>query len=173
MTTTRLFLNPAAPTPREIALAVNELIKAVNAVGGGVGNVTGPASSTDGNFAQFDGAGGQTLKDGGYSPSSFDASGAAAAAQAASQPLDSDLTALAGLSGTGFVVRTAANTYALRTIQDGTNTTVNNGSGVSGDPSIDASGGGGGSYIPLVDGSEPPNFITDGAGVLITVAYSP
>jgi hypothetical protein len=32
------------------------------------------------------------------------------------------------------------------------------------------SGGGGGSWIPLVDGSEPPNFITDGAGSLILVA---
>ena len=32
-------------------------------------------------------------------------------------------------------------------------------------------GGGGGCYIPMVDGSEPPNFITDGAGVLILVAY--
>ena len=31
-------------------------------------------------------------------------------------------------------------------------------------------GGGGGSWIPAVDGSEPPNFITDGAGVLILVA---
>lgn len=29
------------------------------------------------------------------------------------------------------------------------------------------------SYIPLVDGSEPPMFITDGAGVLIVVPYSP
>jgi hypothetical protein len=33
--------------------------------------------------------------------------------------------------------------------------------------------GGGDSYIPLVDGSEPPVFITDGAGVLIVVPYSP
>ena len=31
--------------------------------------------------------------------------------------------------------------------------------------------GGSGSWIPLVDGSEPPAFITDGAGVLILVAY--
>ena len=29
----------------------------------------------------------------------------------------------------------------------------------------------GGSWIPLVDGSEPPNFITDGAGHLVLVAY--
>lgn len=32
------------------------------------------------------------------------------------------------------------------------------------------SGGSGGSWIPLVDGAEPPSFITDGAGVLILVA---
>lgn len=31
--------------------------------------------------------------------------------------------------------------------------------------------GAGGSWIPLVDGSEPPNFITDGAGALILVSY--
>jgi hypothetical protein len=35
------------------------------------------------------------------------------------------------------------------------------------------SGGGGGTFIPLVDGSEPPVFITDGAGTLIVVAWSP
>lgn len=34
-------------------------------------------------------------------------------------------------------------------------------------------GGGGGSWLPLVSGSEPPIFITDGAGVLITVGYAP
>jgi hypothetical protein len=34
-------------------------------------------------------------------------------------------------------------------------------------------GSGGGSYIPLVDGAEPPVFITDGAGTLILVPWSP
>lgn len=34
-----------------------------------------------------------------------------------------------------------------------------------------AGGGGGSSWIPLVNGAEPPVFITDGAGVLILVAY--
>jgi hypothetical protein len=29
-----------------------------------------------------------------------------------------------------------------------------------------------GSWIPLVDGAEPPAFITDGAGVLILVAFN-
>lgn len=32
---------------------------------------------------------------------------------------------------------------------------------------------GGGSWIPLVDGAEPPVFITDGAGVLILTAGPP
>ena len=36
-----------------------------------------------------------------------------------------------------------------------------------------SSGLSGGSWFPLVDGAEPPVFITDGAGVLIAVAYSP
>jgi hypothetical protein len=31
--------------------------------------------------------------------------------------------------------------------------------------------GGGGSWIPAVTGSEPPTFVTDGAGVLVLVAY--
>lgn len=47
----------------------------------------------------------------------FDASGAAAAAQAASQPLDSDLTAIAALSTTAFGrgLLTSADAAALRT----------------------------------------------------------
>lgn len=30
-----------------------------------------------------------------------------------------------------------------------------------------------GTWIPMVDGAEPPGFITDGAGQLIVVAYTP
>jgi hypothetical protein len=68
----------------------------------------------------------------------FDAAGAAAAAQAASQPLDSDLTAVAGLSTTGLVARTATGTAATRTIT-GTagDVTVTNGDGVAGNPTLD------------------------------------
>lgn len=33
------------------------------------------------------------------------------------------------------------------------------------------SGGGGSSWIPMVDGAEPPAFISDGAGHLVLVAY--
>lgn len=34
-------------------------------------------------------------------------------------------------------------------------------------------GGSGGAYVPLTDGSQPPNLINDGAGHLILVAYAP
>jgi hypothetical protein len=54
------------------------------------------------------------------------------------QPLDADLTAIAALSSTGIPARTAANTWALRTITGTTNRIgVTNGDGVSGNPTID------------------------------------
>lgn len=60
-----------------------------------------------------------------------------AAANAAFQPLDADLTALAALGSTGIAVRTAANTWAQRTLTGTANqVTVTNGDGVSGNPTI-------------------------------------
>jgi len=52
--------------------------------------------------------------------------------------LDADLTAIASLSTTGFSARTAADTWALRTVT-GTagNIVITNGDGVSGNPTID------------------------------------
>ena len=47
-----------------------------------------------------------------------------------------DLTALEALSSTGMLARTAANTYALRTITGTAPVTVTNGNGVSGNPTI-------------------------------------
>jgi len=52
------------------------------------------------------------------------------------QPLDSDLTAVAGLASTGLVARTGSGTASARTIAGGTGITVTNGDGVSGNPSV-------------------------------------
>jgi hypothetical protein len=52
------------------------------------------------------------------------------------QPLDSDLTAVAGLAGTGLVTRTGTGTATTRTLTAGTGMTVTNGDGVSGNPTV-------------------------------------
>ena len=54
----------------------------------------------------------------------------------AKQPLDSDLTALAGQTGTGLLVRTGTGTMSARTITGGTGISVTNGNGVNGNPTI-------------------------------------
>lgn len=53
------------------------------------------------------------------------------------QPLDGDLTAISNLTGTGLIARNATNSAVVRTIQAaGGETTVANGDGVSGNPTI-------------------------------------
>jgi hypothetical protein len=52
------------------------------------------------------------------------------------QPIDADLTALAGLAGTGVVVRTGSGTATTRSIAVGTGLAVSNGDGVSGNPTV-------------------------------------
>jgi hypothetical protein len=54
------------------------------------------------------------------------------------QPLDSDLTAVAGLSSNGVIVRTGSGTASVRTITAGTGVSVTNGDGVSGNPTVAA-----------------------------------
>jgi hypothetical protein len=54
------------------------------------------------------------------------------------QPIDADLTAIAGLASSGIIARTGAGTASVRTIVAGSNKlAVTNGDGVSGNPSID------------------------------------
>lgn len=56
------------------------------------------------------------------------------------QAWDADLDALAALSTTGIVARTATATYVPRTITGSTNITVTNGDGVAGAPTITLTG---------------------------------
>lgn len=56
------------------------------------------------------------------------------------QPLDTDLTALAGLTTTGIVARTGAGTAVTRTLTAGTAISVSNGDGVAGNPTITNTG---------------------------------
>lgn len=71
--------------------------------------------------------------------------GAATAADVGAQAADNDLTALAALSGTGIVCRTAADTYTLRTIgvagAGSSRITVSNGDGVAAAPELDLRSG--------------------------------
>ncbi len=55
---------------------------------------------------------------------------------AGKQPLDATLTALAAYNTNGFIVQTGADTFAGRTLQQGTGITISNPDGVAGDPTI-------------------------------------
>lgn len=53
--------------------------------------------------------------------------------------LSNDLAAVEGLSGTGFAVRTATDTWTNRTLQAGTGISITNPAGIGGDPTITCS----------------------------------
>lgn len=52
------------------------------------------------------------------------------------QPIDSDLTALAALAGTGLVVRTGTGTATTRSVAAGTGISVTNADGIAGNPTV-------------------------------------
>lgn len=69
-----------------------------------------------------------------------------------------------------FLVAAASALPGARLVQD--SATVVWDFSIAGVATAETAGAGSGtSWIPMVDGSEPPNFITDGAGHLILVAY--
>lgn len=76
------------------------------------------------------------------------------------QPLDLDLSAISALSGTGIAVRTASNTWALRSIAQGTGITVTNGDGVAGNPTVALT-------IPVVATSGGTGFTSYAVGDLL------
>lgn len=76
---------------------------------------------------------------------------------AGKQPLDSDLTALAGLSSTGLIARTGAGTVSARTVTGSSNIAVTNGDGVAGNPTVSVTGTIGTSNGGLGSNSTPTN----------------
>ena len=57
--------------------------------------------------------------------------------------LADDLSAVEGLASTGIAARTASNTWTTRTLTAGSGVSITNGDGVSGNPTISATGSGG------------------------------
>lgn len=81
--------------------------------------------------------------------------------------LSADLQALQAFgAGTGFAARTATNTWALRTLSSGTGSTVTNGDGVSGNPSVNVTYGTGSSTATQGNDSRLPPT-PSGAGKIL------
>lgn len=123
--------------------------------GGGAGDVTGTGASVVGHFPAYTDTSGKVIADSGFSDTSFlksannlsDLNNAATARTNLGlaigtnvQAWSAQLDALAALASNGYIVRTAANTVAARTITAGANINVTNGDGVSGNTSIAATG---------------------------------
>lgn len=86
------------------------------------------------------------------------------------QAADSDLTALAALATTGLIARTATGSAATRTITAGSDISVSNGNGVSGNPTIAA-----GTNIPRLNAANAftaKQTVSGAAGELINVSWS-
>jgi hypothetical protein len=94
----------------------------LSATGSG-GDVVGPGSAVNGNVVLFDGTTGKIIKDGGTlgtaaftASTAYDTAGAAASAQAASQPLNAKLTSISALvSSAGWLHNDGSGNYVYST----------------------------------------------------------
>ena len=80
------------------------------------------------------------------------------------QPLDATLTSLAAFNTNGFLVQTAANTFAGRTLQEGQGIALTNPAGTAGDPTIAMANG---AVVDSIAGSYTTNADITGAGSVI------
>lgn len=136
-------------------------ITAQVASGGSGGDVVGPGSSTDNAIARFDGTTGKLLQNSGITIAD-----GATGTLSGTNTGDQNLFLTVAVSGQSDIV--ADSTTDTLTFAAGLNVTLTTDATTD---TLTIASSGGGSWIPLVDGSEPPNFITDGAGVLMLVAY--
>lgn len=127
-----------------------------------IGDVTGPGSATDEAIARFNGDG-KTLQN---SAITITDAGALGLPDGVRQTFNPDATN-AGLNVGSLAGDPSAPSNGDLWYDSAANelTARINGANVA----LGAAGGG--SWIPLVDGSEPPVFVTDGSGHLILVAY--
>jgi len=94
------------------------------------------------------------------------------------QPLNVNLTALAGVGTAGILIKTGSGTATSRSIQAGTGITVSNGDGVSGDPTITLSntavtiGTYGNATSAPVIAINQQGQITSAGNIVITPAWS-
>lgn len=152
------------------------------------GDVVGPASATDNAIARYDGTTGKLIKNSGITIADG-ATGALSGSNSGDVTLAGSpnyLTIVGQVITRALIDLTAHVTGRLpyaNQPQVAASMLLGRGSASgTGDEQVIALGTGlsmsgttlnasaGGSWIPLVDGSEPPNFITDGAGHLILVA---
>ena len=123
--------NPTAPTPaaadNDTSIATTAFVQSQKASPALTGTPTAPTAAVDTNSTQI--ATTAYVVGQGYLKS--------ATAGSTYQPLDSDLTALAGIATNGVLARTGAGAAAARTITGTTNqVSVANGDGAAGNPTI-------------------------------------
>lgn len=88
------------------------------------------------------------------------------------QPLDADLTAVAGLATQGLIVRTGAGTATTRTVAAGTGITVTNADGIGGNPTVAITNSGvvAGSYG---NNANAPQLAVNAQGQITSIVNSP